>query len=415
MIEEFSVQNFLSFQEKQTISFVATPDKTHLDELTFEQKPGLRLLKMAIIYGPNASGKSNLLFAIQTLWKILFRANFKEDDKIKYYQPFELDKGNPTQFEITFWANNRRYRYKILYDDSTVIYEKMEYTSNRGIISNMYERNVGEPIVFGSTIGIKAKQRDDLNRETLKNHTVLSSLNKKNIDVPPIFQELYSWIKTKVHELGAYTDITETTVFAERNTELKKVILELLCKADFNITDFKSVEVSVPSKLIEEIRNNDMLSDFAKEKLTQPKKEIFFTHKTKEGATFQISSGLESSGTTAYLRLARLLFDLKNNNCIYMEDELDESLHYDLLIHYLQTFLQTSNRSQLIFATHNLLLLNEDWMIRRDMVLLVEKDRETASSVVYRASDMGLHKNVSIFNAYRIGKLGAKPLLGSTL
>jgi hypothetical protein len=90
-------------------------------------------------------------------------------------------------------------------------------------------------------------------------------------------------------------------------------------------------------------------------------------------------------------------------------------LHYDLLIHYLKTYLQTGSKSQLLFASHNQLLLDEDWMIRRDMVWFAEKDRKTASTILYRASDMGLHKNVSLMNAYRIGKLGAKPVLGSTL
>ena len=98
-----------------------------------------------------------------------------------------------------------------------------------------------------------------------------------------------------------------------------------------------------------------------------------------------------------------------------MEDELDGSLHYDLLIHYLQTYLQVPSHSQLLFTTHNQMLLDEDWMIRRDMVWFTEKDKESASTSLYSASEMGLHKNVSLLNAYRIGKLGAKPLLGSTL
>ena len=71
MIQDFYVENFMSFGERQYVSFEATSDKTYLDELTVEVKPGVRLLKTAIIYGANASGKSNLLFAIQTLWHLL--------------------------------------------------------------------------------------------------------------------------------------------------------------------------------------------------------------------------------------------------------------------------------------------------------------------------------------------------------
>lgn len=156
------------------------------------------------------------------------------------------------------------------------------------------------------------------------------------------------------------------------------------------------------------------MSESAKERLLTPKKQVFFTHETERGK-FQISFGLQSSGTRIYFRLARLLFDLRSDGFIFMEDELEDSLHYDLLIHYLQTYFQTCGKSQLIFTTHNQLLLDEDWMIRRDMIWFVEKDRKTATSTLYRASDMGIHKNISLMNAYRIGKLGAKPLLGSTL
>lgn len=413
MIQEFSIQNFLSFKEKQTISFVATKDKTSLEELTVEQKPGLRLLRMAMMYGANASGKSNLLQAIQTLWMMLFNPKEKEHERIAQFQPFELTKNEPTRFEITFWANNRRYHYEIEYNSSFILYEKMMYTSDKGVLSLMFERKHDEVIKFGD-IGIKAKQRDDFNRETLSNHTVISTLNKKNINAPEVLRELYTWIKANVHVLGSHSNGREIAEQSESNPKLKKLIIELLCKADFNISDFSLVDFPIPEELAEEIRNDNDLSELAKERLLTPKKQILFTHETEDNK-FQIIFGLQSSGTKVYFRLARILFDLKNDGFILMEDELEDSLHYDLLIHYLQTYLQTSSKSQLIFTTHNQALLDEDWMIRRDMIWLIEKDRKTSSSRIYRASEMGIHKNLSLMNAYRIGKLGAKPQLGSTL
>ena len=139
-----------------------------------------------------------------------------------------------------------------------------------------------------------------------------------------------------------------------------------------------------------------------------------FTHKNDD-EEFQIEFGMESSGTRVYFRLARLLIELGNRGTIVLEDELEDSLHYDLLLHFLETFLRIENNSQLIFATHNQMLLGEDWMLRRDMVCFVEKSRNKSSSEVYKASDLGLHKNLSLLNAYKIGKLGAKPNLGSTI
>ncbi len=416
MIQEFSVDNFLSFGDKQIISFVATPDKTLAEQLIVEPKPGVRLLRLAMIYGANASGKTNLLHAIQALWFLLFSPQENEHREVQLYKPFELRKGEPTRYSIVFWANGRKYEYNLENDASSILYEKMTYTSDKGVQSEMFERKKGEPIVFGSTLGFKAKQRDDLNRETLGNHTVLSTLNKKNIDVPVAMRELYEWIKSNVHELGIYRDSTKIAEQAETNPKLKRMIIDLLCKADFNISDFKIVSAAMPDDLAEKIRNDENLSISAKEQYLNLRsiKQLLFTHKTSE-IEFQIPFGLESAGTKVYFRLARLLYDLKDCGCVIMEDELEDSLHYDLLLHYLQTYLQTGSKSQLIFTAHNQLLLSEDWLIRRDMVWFAEKDRNTAYSQLYRASDLGIHKNVSLLNAYRIGKLGAKPVLGSTL
>jgi len=414
MIQEFSVQNFLSFKEKQTISFLATADKKLVDELTCEPKPGgPKLLKLIMIYGANASGKSNLLQAIQSLWAMLFTSRDREHEPVKAYAPFELTKDLPIHFEIIFWANNRKYYYELKYDRYNIIYEKMVYSSDKDVQSLMYERSNSTDIRFGTTIGIKAKQRDDLIKETLKNHTILSTLSKKNIDAPLVIKELYEWIKSNAHDLDVHNDGLEIAEQAEKDPSLKRIILNLMQKADFNISDFNIVEGDLPKGLINLIEKYDILSESTKEKWLQ-NKQILFTHST-ENEKFKISFGLQSSGTKVYFRLARLLFDLKKGGCIFMEDELDNELHYDLLLHYLKTYLELSCQSQLIFATHNQLLLDEDWMIRRDMVWFVEKDRKTASSILYRASEMGIHKNASLMNAYRIGKLGAKPVLGSTL
>lgn len=415
MIQEFSVKNFLSFRDTQTISFIASSDKTLADELTFETKPGgIKLLKLAMIYGANASGKSNLLQAIESLWYMLFTPREKEHEEVEIFQPFELTKNEPTNFKIIFWAKNRRYEYELIYNKYSIIYEKMDYTSDKGVLSNMYERKNGESIQFGGTLGIKSKQKDDFNKDTLQNHTVLSTLNKKNIDSPNVMKELYEWIKNNVYNLGIHNEGVKIAEQAESSPSMKKLILELLNKADFNISDFRTIDVPIPKEFVEEIKNDENFSDIAKERFLKPKKQVLFTHET-ENNNFQISFGLESTGTKVYFRLARLLFDLKNGGYVLMEDELEDSLHYDLLIHYLQTYIQTSCNSQLIFATHNQLLLDENWMIRRDMVWFVEKDRKTSSSTLYRASNMGIHKNVSLLNVYRIGKLGAKPILGSTL
>lgn len=414
MIQEFSLKNFLSIKDKQTIDFLASSDKTLVNALTFEPKKGVKILKLLMIYGANASGKSNILIAIQTLWMMLISSGNKESDKIEFYRPFILNNNEPTEFEIIFWMGTRKFRYESRFNENEILFEKLEYVTDSGIMSDLYERVKSKEIKFGSTVDIKAKTKNDFNKETLKNHTVLATLSKKNINAPKILSELYYWIKNNVIELGAYNNSIEIAEYANKEPKVKEFLLDLLCRADFNITDFNVIESKLNSKLIDEISKDSSFTDSLREKLLKPQKQVLFTHKNDD-EEFQIEFGMESSGTRVYFRLARLLIELGNGGTIVLEDELEDSLHYDLLLHFLETFLRIENDSQLIFATHNQMLLGEDWMLRRDMVCFVEKSRNKSNSEIYKASDLGLHKNLSLLNAYKIGKLGAKPNLGSTI
>ena len=279
------------------------------------------------------------------------------------------------------------------------------------MLSKLYERNEKGEISFGSTVSAKVNERNQLKSNTLPNHTVLSTLNKISVDIP-LLNELYQWIKQNVHEESEHADIYEIAREAYDNPSLKKVIIGMLNKADINITDFELLQMEVPESVLAEMKAKGIDEGLISKLLTR--KEILFTHSAGE-KTFTIASSMESSGTLMYFRLARMLFDLKGHESICLKDEIEDCLHYDLLVHYLKMFLETESRSQLICTTHNQSLLSEDWMVRRDMVWITEKDHESACTQISRASSMGLHKNVSLENAYRIGKLGGKPRLGSTL
>jgi hypothetical protein len=97
-------------------------------------------------------------------------------------------------------------------------------------------------------------------------------------------------------------------------------------------------------------------------------------------------------------------------------DELDVELHFDLLLYFLNVFLYNSDESQLIFTSQEILLLKEDFLNEnRNLVWFAEKLQKTAASVFTRADQFGLHKNLSLFRSYKIGKLGAVPNFGSFL
>ena len=124
MIQEFTVKNFLSYKEKVTLNFEATKDKKLLEELTIEPKKGVKLLKSIIIYGANASGKSNLLRAIEILWMLLISPAEDKNEAIELYYPFELTNNEPTYFEIIFWIKDIKFKYQVEYNSTNILYEK---------------------------------------------------------------------------------------------------------------------------------------------------------------------------------------------------------------------------------------------------------------------------------------------------
>ena len=99
-----------------------------------------------------------------------------------------------------------------------------------------------------------------------------------------------------------------------------------------------------------------------------------------------------------------------------MIDEIDSELHDDLLLYFLNAFVLNSQKSQLIFTTQETALLDEDLLnTHRDFVFIAEKDRDGAYSTYTRVDEFGLHKNLSLYNAYKTGRLGAVPQVGSPI
>ena len=135
-----------------------------------------------------------------------------------------------------------------------------------------------------------------------------------------------------------------------------------------------------------------------------------------EDGKFYLDDSVQSKGTKRFLMILSFLYDMVNDSHVYMMDELDVELHYDLLLYFLNVFLYNSDESQLIFTSQEILLLKEEFLNEnRNLVWFAEKSLKTAASTFCRADQFGLHKNLSLFRSYKIGKLGAVPSIGSFL
>ncbi|MCC8115014.1 MAG: ATP-binding protein [Bacteroidales bacterium] len=423
MIREFWVENFLSIRERQSLSFVTRSQDPYV---TVEMRPGERLNKLGIFYGPNASGKSNMLIAIQTIFALLCYPNASVTDKVRSKPAFAFRDDTPTRMGISFYAQSVRYDYQVEYLPTRILKERLDYYPN-GQKALMYERTFvdehkASAIKFGKSLSMGARAKSALTENTLNNHTVLATFNKIALqEGGSSLGALYGWILQHVHEVNCDWQTPGLTTYLKEvksNPNLYAYHLAMLDKADFNLTGFDVRPVKVDHNEIfrKSIENDLSMSEEEKKRFLNEQRDGVFFKTHSENGDFEVPLSYQSEGTLNFIRALRFLYDLTSGCHVYLLDELDQNLHYDMLKFYLQTFLINSSASQLIFTSQELQLLGEDFInSNRESVWLVDKDKATAASSYQRADTYGLHRNQSLYNAYRIGKLSAVPQVKSVL
>jgi AAA15 family ATPase/GTPase len=410
----------LSIDSKQELNFIA---KSAENELVAKMPDGTFLHKLGVLYGSNASGKSNMLVALNAIFRLLVFPKVDANDFIDRYSPFEPKKGEPTDMFVSFYANNIRYDYLIKYDSNAILHEELSYYPN-GFKTQFYERhyvdkNIQADIKFGPSLRLTLKTQESIRENTLNNHSVLSVCRKINFkeDIAPL-AALHEWIMEHYHEVNgndSHQGIVDILKSGTKDKKKYRFYTQMLQKADLNIVNYHVVEEDryIPQELREHIEKENIPESTKEELLRATRDTVVFENQSTNGI-FHVPLNLQSQGTIKYIQILETLYDLITGAHVYYLDELGEDLHYDLLFYYLSVFLYNSNQSQLIITSQETTLLAQDIINEnRGIVWFVEKNRETASSEYSRGDSFGLHKNLSLYNSYRIGRLGAKPELGS--
>lgn len=419
MIRDFWVKNYLSIRDKQEISFVA---KGPSSELVAEVADGVFLYKLGIFYGSNASGKSNMLIAMNEVFRLLVMPKSDATDRIVGCIPFVLTKDDTTEMHVSFYANGVRYDYDVKFNGKHILSESLYYYPNKSK-SLFYERlfvgeNVQADIRFGASLKFQVKTQESIRENTLNNHSVLSVCRKAALkeDIFP-FSTLHRWLMANYHDVDGDADkgVVEILKDAYSNLKKRKFYNTMLQKADLNIMEYRPVveDRFVPNEFRERIQQ-ESIPEEVKDVLLKPTTDsISFSNRSHFG-NFDIPLKWQSNGTLKYIRILDALYDMITSPHVFFLDELGEDLHNDLLYYYLNVFLFNSGQSQLIITSQETTLLSQDLINEnRGVVWFVEKNKETASSEYARGDSFGLHKNLSLYNSYRIGRLGAKPELGS--
>jgi AAA15 family ATPase/GTPase len=419
MLVQFTVGNFLSFNEKRTLSFVAkgiSELKTNIS--TFKPE---KILRSAVIYGANSSGKSNLIKAFERMREVVLTSVRLNDSDELDYSPFLLSTETESQstfFEIVFWQDSTRYRYGFEYNLKQIV--------NEWLFAGKSETK--EKALFIRTeegIGVDAKFKEGEGYEPKTNNNRLfvslvaqlgGAISKKVVE---FFNE-YNVLSGLEH--NDYTGFTMRML--HKNLNGCDESLQLYQKLKLGFQDIKAIEsdfnpLDIPdhtpdklkAKLIKEFAGKRGVSlKTVHNKFDKKGKIVDFVFLDKEKN--------ESEGTNKIIDLSGPIFDTLKLGKALIIDELDAKLHPLITIRIVELFNSPEsnpNNAQLIFATHDTNLLGEE-LFRRDQIWFTEKDEQEQTDL-YSLYDFNLPDGSKVRNDsnleknYIRGRYGAIPFI----
>ncbi len=426
MISEFRAKNFFSIKQEQCLSFEATADKSRRNEYCYKLKDGTHLLKIAIIYGANASGKSNILMALSYFRDLMIEVP-KDKSEETGITPFLLDntsRKEKTEFSMAFYVEEEKYILSVSLDEHRIYSETLVYypgTQPAKLYERIYnEQTDSSEVVFGNKLGLSKQSQLAITGNTINNCTVLAAFGKSNAELSKlngVYNFFYTNFNTPLHPRTILEGYIRRCLDTDKDDCLRKFLISFMKASDFNISNIELQEEEEQiTPDLQKIIQGSAIPEKAKEEMFKAGKitttELLFKHETDNGE-FSLEEQAESRGTIRFMGMAIILYKLLRKQKILCIDEIETSLHYELLSYLIKVFLANSSEkgSQLIMTTHDINLLSENF-IRRDAVWFTHKD-SCGETNLTRLSSLGLHKNVSPYNAYRQGKLVDLPVTGS--
>jgi hypothetical protein len=411
MLIGFRLRNFRSFLGDQALSYITSHDRTH--ESTHCIATGIkaipRLSRSALIFGPNASGKSNLLAALSTLRDLVLNSTSLTDARFAaLYTPFQLGPSRlqPTEFEIDVLHNRIRYRYSISYNAQRVISEQL-LVYRTGKSQRWFERrfsNTDQADAWETFSPNFHGPREVWRKATRPKALFLTTAAQLNSE---LLLPLFHWFE---HCLSIVfpQDVADLSSLAKliQDPQFKARALRLLHSADIPIDDLRISErdhVSADSSA-SKIQENAHVSRGG------GRPQIEFLHSQGGGYPIWLDAAYEAAGTHRLLGLLGPLLATIDNGKLLAIDEFDTSLHPLLarfVIGIINQSAANSRSAQLLLTSHNTTLMDLD-ILRRDEIWLVELDAMSTSllSPLLRSSP---RKHEMVAKGYLRGRYGAVP------
>lgn len=406
MLLDFTFGNFGPFRDDATISMQATSSTEHDNNLI---KTDLKddVLSSAIIFGPNAAGKT---FVIDALYSLRYLVK-NVDDKRRastIYNPFRLSKGtreSPVRMRIRLLLDGIKYDYKVEYLEGIIVNESL-YHYPKGRPARVFERTDARDYV-GAKKRIMSMTSDSM-----------TYLAMAGISSDPICYKVRRAILDDIIILPSNLDglIQDSCRFAKADPSRKAMVIEALNTADLGVEDYTSKERKLDQSEIIRIISQEFLDFVNNNQDLLAVDDIFIRHSytgpdfDDEGLTFPM--GIESSGTKCMFGLVSPMIDALEKGKLLVMDELGAHMHPSLTRWIVKQFSSENNPNgaQLIANTHDISLMDISELFRRDQIWFANKDRSNGSSELYCLSDFeGIRKDTDVMKAYLLGRFDAIP------
>lgn len=418
MLIEFSVKNFRSIKERQTLSMMSAVGGELRDTNTIAVLDGkLNLLRSAAIYGPNAAGKTNLIKAMQAMERVVLSSAQRQRGDDVGVTPYLFDRATqdqPSEFEIVFINEDVRYQYGFSATNKQII-EEWLLAYPKGRAQSWIDRKFNphtQAYEWGTTDKLTGTKQL-WQKATRPNALFLSTATQLNSTQ---LQPVFDWFNTKLRLIGP-NGLSPLVTLEQCETEQgKHQIIEFLQIADFNIS---GLEITSEEVTPEAVLEN--LSGAARERFNERLKEsspinfkrfnVKTAHIGPNNTRFALDMDEESDGTKHFFVFAGPWLDVLQNGYVLVVDEPNLHLHLKLVKFLVQVFHNPTlnqKNAQLIFTTHETSILNQD-VFRRDQVWFTEKDEYNATTL-YPLSDFSPRKETeNLEKSYLQGRYGALP------
>lgn len=420
MLLQFSVSNYRSIKDKITFSMLSSSK----NENTFKIKK-YNLLNSAVIYGANASGKSNLLRAMAFMGRIVLNKTkvIQSTDTLPH-DPFRLNSSTQDAssiFEIVFFIDEIKYRYGFELDNTTV-YSEWLYADEKGKEAKLFYRDADDEEYVNSQKFKEGYPFFDNSKSKIKissNQLFIWKCDREDDGI--ISKSILKWFNrfNLIDGLdhGGYISYTMKKM---EDLNFKNEMIKLVKTADIGIEDITIEEEDVPLDMIEKLSlpasiKEEILKDGGLKSVS-----INTYHKKFDKDNNEIGNEIfelddeESLGTRKFFKMSAPILNTLQEGKILIIDELDASLHPMLTKHLIKLFndknINTKN-AQLIFATHDTNLLKSQ-IFKRDQIWFTEKDKYGSTTLYSILEIKGVRANDDFEKQYIQGKYGAVPYLG---